>query len=133
MNLMRDQSRSDSWYYPQHSADWYQTHYSNRVHTQSFQKGIDDHSRILQEALTNAVRHGIPEKISVTGECNHNRIAIKVINQGGRKLKATGGGHGIHNMKRRAQNLPEGALEITPLEDGAELTLSFTHTTSINH
>jgi two-component system, NarL family, sensor histidine kinase UhpB len=82
--------------------------------------------RILQEAITNAVKHGKPERIILTGEYHHQCVEIAITNQGGRGFTAEKMGHGIANMQMRADTLPDGALEITPLIDGAVLVLSFT-------
>ena len=81
--------------------------------------------RILQEALSNALHHGAPKQITVTGNYRDGRILIEVSNHQGTAFQTGSRGHGLQNMRRRAESLPDGELHITPLEDGARITLSF--------
>ena len=80
--------------------------------------------RILQEAITNAVRHGRATRISILGSPDRDGWArIAVENDG---LPFPGdqerGGSGLSNMRRRIDRLG-GDMEIEPLPNGTRLTL----------
>lgn len=83
--------------------------------------------RILQEAMNNAVRHGEPEKIIISGnKSSPSMIQLSIENSGGH-WKANSmpeGGHGMQNMRNRARQL-EGIFEIEALPDGAKVILTF--------
>ncbi|MCC0080920.1 MAG: hypothetical protein H6899_13435 [Rhodobacter sp.] len=87
--------------------------------------------RILQEALNNAVRHGKPTAITVTGRRGQGkdgttRIELTLENRGGlapARSRVTPG-HGTANMAKRAAALG-GSVQVTPLDDGASLRLMF--------
>lgn len=87
--------------------------------------------RILQEALNNAVRHGRPTAIRVTGRTARGKFGQPMVelvleNSGGsapvppRKTN----GHGTANMAKRAAALG-GAVHVEPLVDGARMQLIF--------
>ncbi|MCH8544472.1 MAG: two-component sensor histidine kinase [Alcanivorax sp.] len=80
--------------------------------------------RILQEAITNALKHGKATRISVIGRPDsegHARIDVE--NNGLPFPEQPGrGGTGLHNMRRRIRQL-NGSLEITPLAEGTRLSL----------
>jgi two-component system, NarL family, sensor histidine kinase UhpB len=78
--------------------------------------------RILQEAVTNAIKHGPAGRITIraTGEADGS-AAIRVENDG-RTTLGNGKGHGLANMKRRAAQLG-GAVMLDPTQDGMRLTL----------
>jgi len=77
--------------------------------------------RILQEAITNALKHGPARKIKIRGANADDMVAITVENDG--CLFAEGNnGHGLENMRRRAGQL-RGCIYVRPLEHGAELKL----------
>jgi signal transduction histidine kinase len=87
--------------------------------------------RILQEALNNAVRHGRPKMIEVTGRSvpdTHGDMLVELIleNRGG--LAPEPGreetGHGTVNMAKRVAALG-GEIDVTALPDGARLRLVF--------
>lgn len=87
--------------------------------------------RILQEALNNAVRHGRPKVIKVTGRSVRGArgealIELVLENRGG--LAPDPGreetGHGTVNMAKRVAALG-GELDLTPLADGVRLRLVF--------
>jgi signal transduction histidine kinase len=78
--------------------------------------------RIVQEALTNVVRHAPGASATVTVESGRDGVRISVLNDGaGRKLSGNGAGHGIIGMRERvaafggelsAQPRPEGGFEV---------------------
>lgn len=87
--------------------------------------------RILQEALNNAVRHGQPSSIRVTGRSVHEEsgepmIELALENRGGQPPISPPGtmGHGTANMAKRAAALG-GSVMVEPLADGARLRLLF--------
>jgi signal transduction histidine kinase len=61
--------------------------------------------RIVQEALTNVVRHAAPARCQVTVTAGHGEIRIEVLDDGpGRRLLPAGHqpGHGLAGMRERA-------------------------------
>lgn len=77
--------------------------------------------RILQEAITNALKHGPARKITIRGAAAGDRVAITVDNDGN-PFAADGHGRGLENMRRRARQL-HGELQIAVIENGTRLTL----------
>lgn len=78
--------------------------------------------RILQEAITNALKHGPARKISIRGAvAAGDRVSITIENDG-RAFAETSGGHGLGNMRRRAQQL-HGALNVESVDNGVKITL----------
>jgi len=81
--------------------------------------------RIIQESVSNAVRHGDPStiEISVTAHPDHS-IGIRVIDDGG-GLKSNGrsGGFGIIGMQERVATLG-GMLEVKNRPDGSGVIVS---------
>lgn len=80
--------------------------------------------RILQEALTNAQKHGIPKLITIIGQAGPDNSAELVIeNTGGTPYKAGNAkGYGLNNMHKRARAL-NGRIDLEALPDGARFTL----------
>lgn len=83
--------------------------------------------RILQEATTNAQKHGAPSNISITGMPGLNGGARLIVeNRGGisyvEAKSKSGGGYGVDNMRARAHSLG-GSIHLEALTDGARLTL----------
>ncbi len=78
--------------------------------------------RIVQEALTNALKHAGPARIDVTLECTERHLNITVQDNGlGANAPATpGGGRGIAGMTERA-NVLGGTLAAGPLDSGGFL------------
>jgi two-component system sensor histidine kinase UhpB len=75
--------------------------------------------RIVQESLSNAVRHGNPNRIEITVRAHPDHsIGIRVVDDGG-GLKANGrpGGYGIIGMQERVATLG-GILEVGNRPDG---------------
>jgi signal transduction histidine kinase len=69
--------------------------------------------RILQEALTNAIRHGEGGPVSVRLAWFADRVDLEVRNPAGAGAFAAGAGHGIIGMRERAQ-LVGGRLDAAP-------------------
>lgn len=80
--------------------------------------------RIVQEAVTNALRHGPATRIAVRGDTgSHGEALITVENDGAPYAPGPGGGAGLQNMSRRAAFL-KGALQIEALPAGTRVTLT---------
>ena len=79
--------------------------------------------RILQEAITNALKHGPARKITIRGALSADGLVAITLENDGRPFVETNGGHGLANMRRRAQQL-HGKLNIVATDHGAKLTLS---------
>ena len=75
--------------------------------------------RILQEALTNVIKHAGPASVHVTVEQEDSQLKLEVINSGGTEppVSADGSGHGIAGMRERAAALG-GTLQAGPLPNG---------------
>jgi two-component system, NarL family, sensor histidine kinase UhpB len=80
--------------------------------------------RILQEAISNALRHGRPKTIVVTQEVNEEAITITLSDDGTGMSEAARAGRGLTNMRRRAAEIG-GSLSVdqSPL-GGVQITLS---------
>ncbi|ASK34183.1 two-component sensor histidine kinase [Alcanivorax sp. N3-2A] len=80
--------------------------------------------RIVQEAITNAIKHGQPTRILVSGDRQDDgRARIAVENDGVPfPRQADRGGSGLRNMRRRVRQL-HGDIYIEPLESGTRLSL----------
>ena len=79
--------------------------------------------RIVQEAVTNALRHGPASRIAVRGGVDPQGDAVIVIeNDGAPYAHGRRGGAGVDNMNRRAALLG-GALDIEALAAGTRVTL----------
>ncbi|MBI4366187.1 MAG: hypothetical protein HY543_05140 [Deltaproteobacteria bacterium] len=78
--------------------------------------------RILQEAITNALKHGPARKIAIRGAVAADGMVAITLENDGRPFVESNGGHGLANMRRRAQQL-HGKLNIEALDHGAKLTL----------
>ncbi|WP_223424500.1 sensor histidine kinase [Alcanivorax limicola] len=80
--------------------------------------------RILQEAITNALKHGQATRIQVSGsEGGEHQARIDVINDGTPFPHDPGHhGTGLINMRRRIRQLG-GHIDIAPLATGTRLTL----------
>jgi two-component system sensor histidine kinase DevS len=70
--------------------------------------------QVLREALANAVRHGQPRTVSITGQVDHGRLLLSVADDGA-GFDTTAGSteehHGLRNMANRARML-DGHLQI---------------------
>ena len=78
--------------------------------------------RILQEAITNALKHGPARKITIRGAVAANGMTAITIENDGRAFVENNGGHGLANMRRRAQQL-HGKLSIEAMDHGSKVTL----------
>lgn len=79
--------------------------------------------RILQEAVTNAIKHGAGGPIAVRGSAGDDGAAILTVRNTAAADAAPGTGHGLGNMQRRARQLGGGTT--FAIADGeAVLTLS---------
>ena len=77
--------------------------------------------RIVQEALTNAIKHAGPASAEVRVRWEHNALELEVIDDGRGPLPENGfaGGHGIAGMRERA------ALHGGSIQAGAGLVRGF--------
>ena len=73
--------------------------------------------RIVQEALTNTLKHAGPAQAWVNVRYAGEDIEIEVVNDGRGQTDSDGGGHGLVGMQERAA-LCGGELESGPLPDG---------------
>ena len=74
--------------------------------------------RIVQEALTNAIKHAGDATIDVTIACANDHLEIEVVDDGlGAAAKQGSGGRGIAGMTERAKVLG-GQLTATPISGG---------------
>ncbi|MGV2915800.1 sensor histidine kinase [Streptomyces alfalfae] len=78
--------------------------------------------RIVQEALTNAVRHAAPTRCQVTVEADTREIRIDIADQGrpsapGQPVRKLPGGHGLLGIRERAM-MYGGSFEAGPRAEG---------------
>lgn len=76
--------------------------------------------RIVQEALTNTLRHAGPTTARVRVVREADRVVLEVVDDGGGApgpLRHTGSGHGLRGMRERATALG-GSLEAGPRPEG---------------
>lgn len=78
--------------------------------------------RILQEAVTNAIKHGPARRIEVEGAAGGDGSAIVTVSNDGGGEVAPGRGHGLGNMQRRARQFG-GSVSLDLAADHAVLTL----------
>ncbi|WP_202805848.1 sensor histidine kinase [Actinopolymorpha alba] len=79
--------------------------------------------RIVQEALTNAVRHANATHVDVYLRYRSDRVDIAVKDNGHGGGTSTDGGHGLAGMRERAE-LVGGTLTATAADDGFEVSAS---------
>jgi signal transduction histidine kinase len=79
--------------------------------------------RILQEAVTNALKHGPARAIHIEGSPGTSDTALLSITNDGPSDISSGTGNGLSNMQRRAQKLG-GYISTTKSAKGYELQLS---------
>ncbi|WP_217206517.1 sensor histidine kinase [Streptomyces sp. AC550_RSS872] len=78
--------------------------------------------RIVQESLTNVVRHAAPTRCQVIVEANAREVRIDVADEGppsvpGRTVRELPGGHGLLGMRERAM-MYGGSFEAGPRPEG---------------
>jgi signal transduction histidine kinase len=73
--------------------------------------------RIVQEALTNALKHAHGATTEVTVDWAPDAIALAVVDRGGARAGVVNGGHGLVGMQERVR-LYGGRLETGPLPGG---------------
>ena len=78
--------------------------------------------RLLQEAVTNAIKHGPAKRIAVTGERAQDGSARITIENDGCNVLPTTNGNGLGNMRGRAASLG-GEVTLEPLPTGMRLIL----------
>jgi signal transduction histidine kinase len=78
--------------------------------------------RILQEAITNALKHGPARRIVLRGGTAAGGMAALTIENDGSPFIENRGGHGLANMRRRADQL-HGRLYFESLARGVRITL----------
>jgi signal transduction histidine kinase len=78
--------------------------------------------RILQEAITNALKHGPARKITIRGAAAPNGQASISIENEGRAFAPGKSGLGLASMRRRASQL-HGELQVISLNGGVRVTL----------
>lgn len=79
--------------------------------------------RILQEAVTNALKHGPATRIAIRGSPGAAGTAVLTVENDGVAAPEAGRGHGLANMRRRAEQLG-GSVSLAPIEIGMRLTLT---------
>jgi len=80
--------------------------------------------RILQEALTNAIKHGVGDRVEVTaGPCEADRVRVSVTNRSATS-PTQGRGYGMRNMQQRASELG-GEIRFRNSSGLAQLSLMF--------
>ncbi len=79
--------------------------------------------RILQEGITNALKHGASNRIAVEGAGSDAGKAVLSIRNGAMDLSVMGKGHGVGNMKRRAEALG-GSVSLDIADGNASLTVA---------
>lgn len=73
--------------------------------------------RIVQEALTNVLRHAGAHRVRLTLEHGPSRLLIRIRDDGAATGPDTGGGHGIDGMRERAHAL-SGRFTAAPHAEG---------------
>jgi signal transduction histidine kinase len=77
--------------------------------------------RVVQEALTNALKHAGPARAAVTVRHERWEVVLEIIDDGAgaaeHELGAIGGGHGIVGMRERV-GLYGGSVEAGPARGG---------------
>ena len=78
--------------------------------------------RIMQEAITNALKHGPARRIAIRGAAVDGNKAAIVVENDGRPFVVERYGNGLRNMRRRADQL-KGEIALEPLDSGTRLLL----------
>lgn len=78
--------------------------------------------RVIQEALTNIVKHSDSGRVDVTVERTTNEVIAAIVDDGPAKSKSKRPGHGLVGMRERA-HLYGGSIEAGPVGDGFAVRL----------
>jgi signal transduction histidine kinase len=74
--------------------------------------------RVVQEALTNAIKHAGAAPTSVTVRWEPSSLELEIVDRGGKAMNGTNGsGHGLVGMEERMR-LYDGSLRAGPVTDG---------------
>ncbi|MGN6744416.1 MAG: sensor histidine kinase [Amnibacterium sp.] len=73
--------------------------------------------RIVQEALSNAIRHAPGAEVDVTARCDGDLLRLEIDNTAAEAPPAPGSGHGLLGMRERAASVG-GTLEAGPEQGG---------------
>lgn len=99
-------------------------HMEDTPHTKSVSEYTLHVLRILNEAVTNALKHTATRKLSITGEVIDGRYVITVRDYGHGFDTETGfAGEGLQSMRQRATKI-NALLEIESSSDGSSVSLS---------
>jgi signal transduction histidine kinase len=99
-------------------------HMEDTPHTKSVSEYTLHVLRILNEAVTNALKHTATRKLSITGKVIYGRYVITVRDYGQGFDTATGvAGEGLQSMRQRATKI-NALLEIASSSDGSSVSLS---------
>jgi signal transduction histidine kinase len=78
--------------------------------------------RIMQEAITNALKHGPARRIVIRGAIADGGKAAIIVENDGRPFAVERYGNGLRNMRQRADQL-QGEVALEPLDSGTRLLL----------
>ena len=78
--------------------------------------------RIMQEAITNALKHGPARRIVIRGAAADGGKAAIIVENDGRPFAVERYGNGLRNMRQRADQL-QGEVALEPLDSGTRLLL----------
>jgi signal transduction histidine kinase len=73
--------------------------------------------RVIQEALTNALKYAGPARAWVTVRWRTDALEVEIANDGSSEVGGEGGGHGLVGLRERV-SLVGGSIESGPREDG---------------
>lgn len=82
--------------------------------------------RILDEALSNVLRHSGAKRVRVCVHCDDGRVTLRIADNGSSDPTTVQTGMGLRNMRERASALPGGRFEFDAApERGTQVTVSF--------
>lgn len=85
--------------------------------------------RILDEALSNVLRHSGAKRVRVSVHCDDGRVTLRIADNGSSDPATVQSGMGLRNMRERASALPGGHFEFDAApERGTRVTVSFAST-----
>ncbi len=74
--------------------------------------------RLIQESISNAIRHGRPARVQVTAALTErDELTVEVLNDGGSAAEPRGAGTGLRGMAERVAAL-DGRFECGPVDGG---------------